>query len=66
MLQVINVQRILSDAVLVRHEQPATIPCSWAEKVSSMPDGITTDSSDGRGDGSSLWHLPVHVRRRKG
>ena len=66
MLQVINVNRILANAVLVRHEKTATIPCSWTKQVSNMPDGISADSSDGKGDGSSLWHLPVHVRRRHG
>jgi hypothetical protein len=68
MLQVINVQRILADAVLVKNERHGTIPHSWKSKLKgiSVPDGITADSSAGKGDGSSLWQLPVHVRRRHG
>jgi hypothetical protein len=59
MLQVINVHRILAEVVLVRNEEPATIGCSsWWSRI-MMPDGITADSSHGKGDGSLLWHLPV-------
>jgi hypothetical protein len=59
LLLVINVHRILADVVLVRNEEPATIGCSsWWSSI-MLPDGITADSSDGTGDGSLLWHLPV-------
>jgi hypothetical protein len=67
MLQVINVQRILADAVLVKHEI-GTIPISWKKKMQSnkVPDGITANSGSATDDGSSVWHLPVHVRRSHG
>jgi hypothetical protein len=70
-LQIINVKSIASEVVLDRNRDkdsdtmPATIPCDnvWKRKLSSMDDsdGITADSSEGKGDGSSLWDLPVHV-----